>query len=57
MPALGVPEFMVLLFMFLVYGVSFFVIWKFYRILSRMNDNLSGIREAIDRHGNRPSAD
>ncbi|MGA2594206.1 MAG: hypothetical protein ABSH32_30260 [Bryobacteraceae bacterium] len=30
-----------------VYGIIFCVIWKFYQILSKINDNLGGIKQAI----------
>jgi hypothetical protein len=29
-------------------GVVFFGIWKFYKLLSKMNDNLVGIRRAVE---------
>jgi hypothetical protein len=31
------------------YGVVFFVLWKFYRMFSKINDNLAGIRRAMER--------
>jgi hypothetical protein len=30
------------------YAVVIFCVWKFYEVLSRINDNLAGIRRAID---------
>jgi hypothetical protein len=56
MRALGFPELFFMFFMFFVYGVAIFVVWKFYQILARMNDNLSGIRRAVERSGNPPPA-
>jgi len=29
--------------------VTFFVIWKFYQILSKINDNIAGIRQGLER--------
>lgn len=55
MGAVAFPEMFFILFMLFVYGAGIFVVWKFYQILSRMNDNLSGIRQAIERTGNRSS--
>jgi hypothetical protein len=37
-----------------LYGLMFFgilfVIWKFYQILSKINDNIAGIRQALERN-------
>jgi hypothetical protein len=33
------------------YGIVFFFVWKFYQILSRINDNIAGIRHAVERNG------
>jgi hypothetical protein len=38
-----------LLLFLCVYAFIFFAVWKFYQVLSRMNDNLAGIRRAIER--------
>jgi len=32
-------------------GGIFFCVWKFYQVLSKINDNIAGIREAIARNG------
>ena len=50
---IGGPEKIVLglgLFLYgLIFFVTFFIIWKFYQILSRINDNIAGIRQALER--------
>jgi hypothetical protein len=33
----------------LMFFVIFFVVWKFYQILSKINDNIAGIRQALER--------
>ena len=38
-----------LLFYGLMFAVILFVIWKFYQILSKINDNIAGIRQALER--------
>jgi hypothetical protein len=40
----------ILLFGLLFYGVIFFCIWKFYQMLSKINDNIAGIRLALVRN-------
>ena len=35
----------------LFYGLIFFCIWKFYQVLSRINENLVGIRQALEQSG------
>ena len=32
----------------LFYGAIFFCVWKFYELVSKINDNLAGIREALE---------
>lgn len=32
----------------IVYAVPALVLWMFYRILSRINDNLAGIRQTLE---------
>jgi hypothetical protein len=32
-----------------VYGIIFFCVWKFYQMLSKINDNIAGIRHAVER--------
>jgi hypothetical protein len=51
------PVFVLGLFFYgLMFFVIFFVIWKFYQILSKINDNIAGIRQALERNGpGRPS--
>jgi hypothetical protein len=36
------------------YALATWVVWKFYEILVRMNDNLSGIRDALARRDREP---
>jgi len=36
------------LFGLIYFAVVIFCVWKFYQILSRMNDNLGRIKQAID---------
>ena len=36
--------------------VVFFTVWKFYRMLSSINENLAGIRRAIERFPPPPPA-
>lgn len=40
---------LVLFFHGLMFFVIFFVVWKFYQILSKVNDNIAGIRQALER--------
>ena len=53
MHGIGFPQIVPLLIALLFYSTPIIAIiasWKFYQILSRMNDNLSAIRSAIDRN-------
>jgi type II secretory pathway component PulF len=54
--SLAFPELLFVLFMLFVYGLVLFIIWKFYNVLSRMNDNLTGIRQALERSADRPQS-
>ena len=46
----GFPMIALVLFFYgLMFFVIFFVIWKFYQILSKINDNIAGIRQALER--------
>jgi hypothetical protein len=54
MRGLGFPELFAVFLMLFVYGLVLFVVWKFYNVLSRMNDNLTGIRQALERSADRP---
>jgi hypothetical protein len=40
----------------LFYGLVFFCIWKFYEMLSKINDNIAGIRQALNRNASNPPA-
>jgi hypothetical protein len=40
---------LVLLFYGLMFFGTCFVIWKFYQVLSKINDNIAGIRQALER--------
>ncbi len=52
---IGLPELFALVPIALLYigfyVLIFFSIWKFYKLFSRVNDNLAAIREAIERSG------
>jgi hypothetical protein len=49
MVGIGYPEGILLgLFMLALYGFLFWIVWKFYSVLSRMNENLTGIRRALE---------
>jgi len=41
----------------LFYGLVFFCIWKFYAMLSKINDNMAGIRRAFEQEGTRRSVE
>ena len=51
MSAFGFPEIFVLILPVAVYGVMIYCVWRFYRLISNINDNVAGIREAIERNG------
>jgi hypothetical protein len=40
-----------LLFIPIVWGIPIYCIWKFYQVLSKINDNISGIRRAVESNG------
>lgn len=40
---------LVLLFYGLMFFAICFVVWKFYQILSKINDNIAGIKQALER--------
>ncbi len=54
MSALGFPEIFFAFFMLCVYGMALFIIWKFYNVLKKMNDNLTGIRQTMERSADGP---
>jgi hypothetical protein len=33
-----------------IYGFIFYCVWKFYQMLSKINDNIAGIRQALVRN-------
>jgi hypothetical protein len=45
--SIGLSELFVLL---LLWGIPIFCIWKFYQMLSKINDNVAGIRRAVERN-------
>lgn len=47
--SLGFPEVFVILLAYLM--IPAWILWKFYRVLSRIADNLAGIRQTL---GDRP---
>ena len=50
MRALGFPEFLAVMFGLCFYVLIGYIVWKFYSLLTRMNQNLEGIRREIERH-------
>jgi hypothetical protein len=56
MRSVGLPELMVALGGIVAigfYGVMFFVLWKFYQVLSNINQNIAGIKSAIEQNNQR----
>ena len=54
---IGLPELMAIfggVAAVVFYGLIFFVLWKFYQMFSRINENIAGIKEALNRNGPRP---
>lgn len=53
MRSLGFPELVVALFGGVIgvgfYALLFFALWKFYQIFSKINENIAGIRQVLDR--------
>ena len=53
MRSIGFPELVVLLFGGVTpigfYALLFFALWKFYQIFSKINENIVGIRQVLDR--------
>jgi len=49
MDSLGFPGVFVLLLSIGFYALVFFVLWKFYQIFSKINDNVAGIRQVLNR--------
>lgn len=54
MRSLGFPELLVVALFGGVIGVGFyallfFALWKFYQIFSKINENIAGIRQVLDR--------
>jgi hypothetical protein len=43
-----------LFFIVIVYAFPIFGIWKFYQMLSKINDNIAGIKRAIESNGTTP---
>jgi hypothetical protein len=41
-------------FIVVVYGIPIFCIWKFYQMLSKINDNIAGIKRAIESNSTTP---
>jgi hypothetical protein len=51
MPSIGLPEVLVALGSIVgvvFYGVIYYAIWKFYQMFSTMNENIAGIRRALE---------
>jgi hypothetical protein len=47
--SIGIQELTFGFFGLVVYAIIFFCVWKFYQILSKINDNIVGIRIAVER--------
>jgi hypothetical protein len=43
-----------LFFIVIVYAFPIFGIWKFYQMLSKINDNIAGMRRAVESNGRTP---
>ena len=52
MSSVGMPELLAVIG-FAVYGVMFFVVWKFYQVLSHINQNIAGIKRALEQNSPR----
>ncbi len=52
MPSVGLPEVFAVLGV-AIYGVMFFVLWKFYQVFSNINQNIAGIKRAIEQNNQR----
>jgi hypothetical protein len=50
MGSLGVQELLMFLPVIGFCGIICFCVWKFYQMLSRINDNLAAIRHATERN-------
>jgi hypothetical protein len=51
MTTVGLAFVPIVFFGIIFYGAIFFCVWKFYQILSKINDNITGIRQALERNG------
>ena len=52
----GISEVLLVLMMLGIYGVGAWVVWKFYRVLSRINESLMDIGRAIERSSDPPAS-
>ena len=51
MRSIGFPELLVALGSLVgvvFYGVIFYALWKFYQMFSKINENIAGIRQALE---------
>ena len=56
MRSVGLPELMVAFGGIVAigfYGVMFFVLWKFYQVFSNINQNIAGIKRALEQNSQR----
>lgn len=54
MRSIGLPEVLVAfggIVAVVFYGFVFFVLWKFYQTFSKINENIAGIRQVLERGG------
>jgi len=50
------PEFLAIM-AFAVYAAVFFVLWKFYQVLTNINESLVSLRQALERNAQRHPGD
>jgi hypothetical protein len=46
-----------LVFQFVIYCVLGFVVWKFYQMISRISEDLSSVKELLQRRNGEPGLD
>ena len=50
MRLIGLPELLVVVgALFGLVCIMFFVLWKFYQVFKKINDNIAGIRQALQK--------
>ena len=54
MCSIALPELLVVfggLVGFAFYAIIFFILWKFYHMFGKINDNIAGIKQVLERNG------